>query len=139
MYSDSKEISRVSQNLYLRRSPDRKYPSRNNFSSSYSNNLNYLKNSSRLRNSKSYKCYPVNCCNYCCCPCCCYYCCCCCLNFDYNSNSISNKYTNNYNSIYPSNKINDPYRKSFDKYGYSSTIRGSTKNKTFNNPPNQSG
>ena len=136
MYSDSQEICRVSQNLSLRKSPERKYASKNYFQPSYSSNFN---NYSRLRNSKSYKCYPINCCNYiyynfCCYPCCC---CCCFSNFDYNSKVFSNKYS----SIYPSNKIDDPNRKSFNKYGYlnSSTIKGSTKNQTYNNPQIQPG
>ena len=128
MYSDSQEICRVSQNLSLRKSPERKYALKNYFSPNYSNKLN---NYSRPGYSKSYKCYPINCC---CCHCCC--CCCCGLGYDYKSKGISDKY----NSIYPSNKINEPNRKSFNKYGLnSSTIKGSTKNQTYNNPPIQSG
>jgi Ca2+-binding EF-hand superfamily protein len=71
MYSnDPKEVSRVSQNLSLRLSPERKY------------------------SPKSFEC-PV----FCCCPCrCCCCCCCCnpccCLNFDYNSIDSPDKLNN---------------------------------------------
>ena len=87
MYSDS--IGRVSQNLSLRLSPERKYPPNKTISSN--------------SNFRSISCYPRNICcpRYSCCRCCCYHyyscCCCCCypinckLNFDYNSMNSSDQ------------------------------------------------
>ena len=80
MYSDPKELSRVSQNLSLRLSPERKYA------------------------PQTFKC-PVCCCSPCrcclrCCsnPCCCCCCCCCnpccCLNYDYSSIGSPDKLNN---------------------------------------------
>ena len=80
MYSDPKEVSRVSQNLSLRLSPERKYA------------------------PQTFKC-PVCCCSPCrcclrCCsnPCCCCCCCCCnpccCLNYDYSSIDSPDKLNN---------------------------------------------
>ena len=80
MYSEPKEVSRVSQNLSLRLSPERKYA------------------------PQTFKC-PVCCCSPCrcclrCCsnPCCCCCCCCCnpccCLNYDYSSIDSPDKLNN---------------------------------------------
>ena len=95
MLSDPKEVSRVSQNLSLRLSPERKYSPKNLYSDKTSNPLS----KSSLSKYCCYRCCccccynPCCCCNPCCCydPCCCYNPCCydpCkdpCLNFDYNS------------------------------------------------------
>ena len=84
MYSDSQDIGQVSQNLSLRRSPERKYAPKN-FSSS--NLSTAYKTKTRLDCCPSIYCCRRGCCPcYCCCsPCyhCCYYPCC--LNFDYTS------------------------------------------------------
>ena len=89
MLSDPKEVSRVSQNLSLRLSPERKYSPKNLYSDKISNPLS----KSSLSKYCCYRCCCCCCCNPCCCydPCCCYNPCCydpCkapCLNFDYNS------------------------------------------------------
>ena len=72
-------IGRISNNLSLRLSPERKYAP-----NTYSSSFNYC--------SPSYHCNPI--CSTVCYPCCCNCCCCCCcccyspkLNFDYNSMS----------------------------------------------------
>ena len=72
MYSDDpKEVSRVSQNLSLRLSPERKY-------------------SPKSFNCQVCCCIPCRCC--CCCCCCCNPCCC--LNYDYNSMDSPDKLNN---------------------------------------------
>ena len=75
---DSKEIGKVSQNLSLRLSPERKC--RPNPITTCPPKINC----STVKLCSKYFC--CNCCryhyNYCCVPCCC--CHCCCLNFDYN-------------------------------------------------------
>ena len=71
MYSDDpKEVSRVSQNLSLRLSPERKY------------------------SPKTFECQVCCCfpCRCCCCCCCCNPCCC--LNYDYSSIGSPNKLNN---------------------------------------------
>ena len=66
MYSDPKEVSRVSQNLSLRLSPERNY-------------------APQTFKSPVCCCSPCRCCCFPCCCCCC--CCnpCCCLNYNYGS------------------------------------------------------
>ena len=111
MYCDPSE-TRISQNLSLRKSPERKYNPR---LSSLSTNYN---TSTRCR--PIYSCYPYRCCyNYCCncCSCClcchCYCCCYCCrngyLHYDYNSlnssNDLNRPYSNrNYLNEYKNNE-----------------------------------
>lgn len=118
MYSDSKEIRRVSPNLSLRRSPERKYKQRR-FSQEKLSSSNYNYSSIRYK--------PITRCCYCCCPCRCYHFCCNCycnpcykLNYDYN----------NIQSI---DKSSSPYFNKTDNIN-SSTAIGSTKNQTYPNP-----
>ena len=109
---DSQEIQRVSQNLSLRLSPERKYRPNNNIQSN-STKTNYS---------------PIQCCKYFCCCCCRYhyvYCCnpcccchCCTLNYDYNKLDSSDQ-------LNPQDK-NDNIN--------SSELMGSTKNQTNPNP-----
>ena len=80
MYSDPKEVSRVSQNLSLRLSPERKY-------------------APQTFNCPVCCCSPCRCCLRCCSnPCCCCCCCCCnpccCLNYDYSSIDSPDKLNN---------------------------------------------
>ena len=110
---DSKEIGKVSQNLSLRLSPERKYRPDNDVPS-YLSKTNYS---------------PIRCCKYfcnCCCryhyvycfnPCCCCHCCPT-LNYDYNKLDSSEK-------LNPQDK-NDNIN--------SSELMGSTKNQTNPNP-----
>ena len=102
------QICRVSQNLSLRLSPERKYPPRTFSSISTLETTNYRRNYTPI-------CFPSYCCyRYFCCNCCCYHyyrccCCCCCpslrddcLYYDYNkmsssedlNNPLSKKYGN---------------------------------------------
>ena len=89
MYSDSQDIGQVSQNLSLRRSPERKYPPKN-FSCS-SNLSTAYRTRKILDDCPSICCYSTCCCHCCCCynPCyhCCYYPCK--LNYDYTSKNTS--------------------------------------------------
>lgn len=86
MSSDFQEIGQVSQNLSLRRSPERKNAPRY-FSSSANLSTSY-------KTRRRYNCCPPICCHYCCCY---HYCCCChcynpcCLNFDYSSANSSDE------------------------------------------------
>ena len=113
MSSDSKEISRISQNLSLRLSPERKYSPKNV--------------------CPKCCCSPCICSKICCCPCCCSpsrnpccccCCCCCCdpccLNYDYNS-------LNSPNELNSKNNIG----------GNSSMGMGSTKYQTGAGPQRQ--
>ena len=117
MYSDSQEIGQVSQNLSLRRSPERKYPPKNYSSSSYMNES--PKTSSKYNNY-----CPTICCHCCCCHCCCY--CNPCLNFDYNSLKTSDDLKGPNENI---NNINEDIN--------SSALKGNTKNQTNPNPQTQ--
>ena len=110
---DSQEIGKVSQNLSLRLSPERKYRPSNNIPS-YSSKTNYS---------------PVICCQKYCCSCCCRYnfcycynpCCCChCCILD-----------NDYNKVDSSNKLN--LQDKNDNIN-SSGLMGSTKDQTNQNP-----
>ena len=97
MLSNSREIGKVSQNLSLIRSPERKYFQSNSYQNKYSFSNNYY---NPLRYSSLNRC-----CYCCCCPCRCYYLCnncCCCyccnpcsrLNFDYNNLRSSDEISN---------------------------------------------
>ena len=89
MYSDSQDIGQVSQNLSLRRSPERKYPPKN-FSCS-SNLSTAYRTRKILDDCPSICCYSTCCCHCCCCYNPCYHCCCypCKLNYDYTSKNTS--------------------------------------------------
>ena len=119
MYA-SQEVGKVSQNLSLRRSPERKYPPPPQNDSQPTK----LSTSSLRKCPRLYCCCPSICCHCCCCHCCC---CnpCCCLNFDYSSNSLSTK-------------LNDPNK---NENINSSSLIGSTKYQSNQNPnlkaPNQ--
>ena len=122
MYSDSKEIRRVSPNLSLRRSPERKNPQRRYSQKNIPSSLN---------NISSYKTRTIlRCCNCCCCPCRCYHFCYCC-NCCYCCNPCC--HLNYRNNIRSSNKINDPILNKYDNIN-SSTAIGSTKYQTNENP-----
>ena len=86
MNYDSKEINRISKNLSLRLSPERKYAPKTYLSSTaFSTRNNY---------SPKYCCCCCGCAHYChslCCPCYCCCCHCCHLNFDYGSIDSPNK------------------------------------------------
>ena len=116
MYSDFSE-TRVSQNLSLRKSPERKYnPRFSSLSTNYSNPTRYQ---------------PIYCCNpyrycldycchryYCCCSCCC--CCYCCrngyLHYDYNSmNSSDDLNEPNKNYLNKNKKIEEEEKKEENK------------------------
>ena len=83
----SSDLNRVSQNLSLRLSPQRKYPP----------------SATLCRPCYVCCCNPCICCHYRCCHCCCYPCCCSpCLNFDYSSPLEKDK-----NLKYSKNMIDD--------------------------------
>ena len=119
MYA-SQEVGQVSQNLSLRRSPERKYPPQPQDDSQPGK----LSTSSLRKCPRIYCCCPSICCHCCCCHCCC---CnpCCCLNFDYSTNS-------------PYTKLNDPCKN--ENENINSSAIGSTKYQTNQNPnPNLRG
>ena len=110
---DSKEIRKVTQNLSLRLSPERKYSPKN--IPSYSSKVNYS---------------PLRCCINPCCSCCmgyhfCYCCdpCCCCHCCNIDCNNLDS-----------SEKLYSPGK--YDNIN-SSTMIGSTKYQTNQNPPLQ--
>ena len=111
---DSKEVGKVSENLSLRLSPERKYSPKNK--PSYSSNIDRSP-------SRCYKCFCCCCLRYhyyCCCnPCCC--CHCCNLNYDYNN-------------LDSSDKLNSPDKNDNMNSG---NLIGSTKYQTNQNPPLQ--
>ena len=119
MYA-SQEVGQVSQNLSLRRSPERKYPPQPQDDSQPEK----LSTSSLRKCPRLYCCCPSICCHCCCCHCCC---CnpCCCLNFDYSSNS-------------PFTKLNDQYKN--ENENINSSLIGSSKYQTNQNSnPNLKG
>ena len=126
MLSDSQEIGRVSQNLTLRRSPERKYFKNISYQNKYSS-LNNDYNPSKYTSLR-------RCCYCCCCPCRCYSfccrCCCCCYN-------PCNRLNFDYNNIKSSEELNEPYSNPNENKNEninSSTVIGSTKNQTNQNP-----
>ena len=114
MYADFQDLGKISENLSLRRSPERKFAPQNNLSSQ--NNI-YSPSQTRKK---------VICCpSFCCDCCCCHICCCvpyCCLNYDYDS-------LNN------SDDLNDPNLKKNENINSSSLMgKMSTKYQTNKNP-----
>ena len=118
MYAESQDLGKISQNLSLRRSPERRFAPNNNITSSQ-NDLN----APSKNRSKIICCPPCCCCNCCCCNvCCCIPCCC--LNYDYDA-------------LNSSDDLNEPNLNKNENINSSLIGKMSTKYQTNQNPPMQ--